>query len=92
MCVGFSAVILIALSGASTGSSWYGVSLKFGRLPLARREASYGHGLLDLMNATHARWRWHRNQDAVPVVSDEVRSHYLCLADMLQRLRSTLHL
>lgn len=38
------------------------------------REASYGHGVLDLMNATHARWQWHRNQDAEPVVSDEVRS------------------
>ena len=37
------------------------------------REASYGHGVLDLMNATHARWQWHRNQDSEPVVSDEVR-------------------
>ncbi|CAL8470424.1 g9966 [Coccomyxa elongata] len=38
----------------------------------AYREASYGHGVFDLKNATHALWQWHRNQDALPVVSDEV--------------------
>lgn len=38
----------------------------------AYREASYGHGMLELKNATHALWQWHRNQDALPVVSDEV--------------------
>lgn len=28
----------------------------------AYREASYGHGTLDVVNATHAIWKWHRNQ------------------------------
>jgi acid phosphatase type 7 len=27
------------------------------------REASFGHGALTLVNATHARWEWVRNQD-----------------------------
>ena len=27
------------------------------------REPSYGHATLDLLNATHAAWAWHRNQD-----------------------------
>lgn len=31
----------------------------------AEREASYGHGTLDVVNATHAVWTWHRNQDNV---------------------------
>lgn len=37
----------------------------------AYREASYGSGTLDLLNSTHALWRWHRNQDSQAVVSDE---------------------
>lgn len=37
----------------------------------AFREASFGHGLLDVVNATHAHWTWHRNQDGEPVVSDD---------------------
>ncbi len=42
----------------------------------AYREASYGSGTLDLLNTTHALWRWHRNQDSQAIVSDEVwRSH-----------------
>ncbi len=28
----------------------------------AFREASYGHGTLEVVNATHALWKWHRNQ------------------------------
>ena len=39
----------------------------------AYREASYGSGTLDLLNTTHALWRWHRNQDSQAIVSDEVR-------------------
>ena len=39
------------------------------------REASFGSGTLDLLNTTHALWRWHRNQDSQAVVSDEARSH-----------------
>ncbi len=38
----------------------------------AYREASYGSGTLDLLNTTHALWRWHRNQDSQAIVSDEV--------------------
>nr|POE64344.1 putative purple acid phosphatase 20 [Quercus suber] len=36
------------------------------------REASFGHGELDMVNATHALWTWHRNQDDQPVVSDSL--------------------
>ncbi|KAK6944019.1 Iron/zinc purple acid phosphatase-like C-terminal domain [Dillenia turbinata] len=36
------------------------------------REASFGHGQLEVMNATHALWTWHRNQDDVAVAADSV--------------------
>ncbi|MCO5610087.1 hypothetical protein L7F22_064322 [Adiantum nelumboides] len=36
------------------------------------REASYGHGILKMVNATHALWSWHRNQDDGMVMADEV--------------------
>lgn len=36
----------------------------------AYREASFGHGLLDIMNRTHALFSWHRNQDGLSVVAD----------------------
>ncbi|GKU98356.1 hypothetical protein SLEP1_g11370 [Rubroshorea leprosula] len=36
------------------------------------REASFGHGQLEVVNATHALFTWHRNQDDVAVVSDSV--------------------
>ncbi|KAH7281039.1 hypothetical protein KP509_36G026900 [Ceratopteris richardii] len=36
----------------------------------AFREASFGHGLLDIMNRTHALFSWHRNQDGQAVVGD----------------------
>ncbi|KAL3812381.1 hypothetical protein ACJIZ3_013649 [Penstemon smallii] len=29
----------------------------------AYRESSFGHGILEVMNSTHALWTWHRNQD-----------------------------
>ncbi|KAK3018467.1 hypothetical protein RJ639_004127 [Escallonia herrerae] len=34
------------------------------------REASFGHGELEVVNATHAMWAWHRNDDDESVVSD----------------------
>lgn len=34
------------------------------------REASYGHGVLKVVNATHAHWSWHRNQDDGTVMAD----------------------
>lgn len=36
------------------------------------REASFGHGELEVINATHALWSWHRNDDDEAVVSDRV--------------------
>mmetsp|Transcript_299 Transcript_299/g.698 ORF Transcript_299/g.698 Transcript_299/m.698 type:complete len:486 (-) Transcript_299:98-1555(-) len=33
----------------------------------AVREPSYGHGILDLVDETHARFVWHRNQDGAQV-------------------------
>ncbi|KAG9447645.1 hypothetical protein H6P81_013773 [Aristolochia fimbriata] len=30
----------------------------------AFRESSFGHGILEVMNSSHALWTWHRNQDA----------------------------
>jgi hypothetical protein len=38
----------------------------------AFREASFGHGQLEIINSTHAHWAWHRNQDAVKVTGDDV--------------------
>ncbi|KAJ7971538.1 Purple acid phosphatase [Quillaja saponaria] len=34
------------------------------------REASFGHGQLEVVNGTHALWTWHRNDDDERVVSD----------------------
>ncbi|GAV60757.1 Metallophos domain-containing protein/Metallophos_C domain-containing protein, partial [Cephalotus follicularis] len=34
------------------------------------REASFGHGEFEVLNATHALWTWHRNDDDEPVVAD----------------------
>eukprot|EP00250_Pteridium_aquilinum_P011449 c20080_g1_i1 orf=475-1860(-) len=36
------------------------------------REASFGHGVLQLLNSTHAHWIWHRNQDKAAVAADEI--------------------
>lgn len=36
------------------------------------REASFGHGTLEVVNATHALWTWHRNDDDEAVPSDSV--------------------
>ncbi|GLT89966.1 hypothetical protein SLE2022_079210 [Rubroshorea leprosula] len=36
------------------------------------REASFGHGEFEVVNATHALFTWHRNQDDEAVVSDSV--------------------
>ncbi|PSC71931.1 putative purple acid phosphatase 20 [Micractinium conductrix] len=38
----------------------------------AFREPSFGHGTLDLLDTTHAEWRWHRNQDSGPEDADFV--------------------
>ncbi|KAL5740080.1 hypothetical protein ACOSQ2_029260 [Xanthoceras sorbifolium] len=36
------------------------------------REASFGHGELEVVNATHAQWTWHRNDDDNAVASDSI--------------------
>ncbi|XP_057851005.2 purple acid phosphatase 22-like [Cryptomeria japonica] len=36
------------------------------------REANFGHGELTIMNATHAYWTWHRNEDGESVAADQV--------------------
>uniref|UniRef100_A0A7N0V3Y6 Purple acid phosphatase n=1 Tax=Kalanchoe fedtschenkoi TaxID=63787 RepID=A0A7N0V3Y6_KALFE len=36
----------------------------------AYREASFGHGILDIKNRTHAFFSWHRNEDGYAVVAD----------------------
>ncbi|KAK6147188.1 hypothetical protein DH2020_018100 [Rehmannia glutinosa] len=36
------------------------------------REPSFGHGQLLVVNATHALWSWHRNDDDVAVASDHI--------------------
>ncbi|KAK6924430.1 Iron/zinc purple acid phosphatase-like C-terminal domain, partial [Dillenia turbinata] len=38
----------------------------------AYREASFGHGILEIKNRTHAQFTWHRNQDNEAVASDSV--------------------
>ncbi|KNA18249.1 hypothetical protein SOVF_072100 [Spinacia oleracea] len=40
----------------------------------AFRESSFGHGILEVLNSTHALWTWHRNQD---VFRDDVRGDRL---------------
>lgn len=36
------------------------------------REASFGHGRLRIMNETHARWLWHRNNESASVVAEDI--------------------
>ncbi|KAJ4809273.1 Purple acid phosphatase [Rhynchospora pubera] len=38
----------------------------------AFREASFGHGIFDIKNKTHALFEWHRNQDGDNVVADSL--------------------
>jgi hypothetical protein len=44
---------------------------KLARLSLMR-EASFGHGRLSVVNATTARWAWHRNDDADSTIRDDL--------------------
>nr|QDK54967.1 purple acid phosphatase 12 [Stylosanthes guianensis] len=41
----------------------------------AFREASFGHGILDIKNRTHAYFSWNRNQDGYAVEADSVWLH-----------------
>nr|XP_025693638.1 purple acid phosphatase 15 isoform X3 [Arachis hypogaea] len=38
----------------------------------AIRESSFGHGILEVKNETHALWIWHRNQDYYGIAGDEI--------------------
>ncbi|CAJ2668230.1 purple acid phosphatase 15-like [Trifolium pratense] len=38
----------------------------------AFRESSFGHGILEVKNETHALWIWHRNQDYYGNTGDEI--------------------
>jgi hypothetical protein len=38
----------------------------------AYREPSFGEKTLEVYNATHAQWTWHRNQDGAQQVADQV--------------------
>ncbi|PKU62462.1 Purple acid phosphatase 18 [Dendrobium catenatum] len=50
----------------------------------AFREASFGHGELKIVNATHAFWSWHRNDDHESLSSDEVWINSLASAGCLR--------
>lgn len=38
----------------------------------AYRETSFGHGILEVKNETHALWTWHRNQDLYNEAGDQI--------------------
>ncbi|KAH7521768.1 hypothetical protein FEM48_Zijuj07G0067400 [Ziziphus jujuba var. spinosa] len=38
----------------------------------ALRESSFGHGILEMKNETHALWTWHRNKDLYKVAGDQI--------------------
>ncbi|KDP39361.1 hypothetical protein JCGZ_01118 [Jatropha curcas] len=38
----------------------------------AYRESSFGHGILEVKNETHALWTWHRNQDLYSTAGDQI--------------------
>ncbi|KAK8958121.1 Purple acid phosphatase 15 [Platanthera guangdongensis] len=38
----------------------------------AYRESSFGHGILEVRNETHALWTWHRNQDSYNSTGDQI--------------------
>ncbi|XXG78603.1 hypothetical protein AAC387_Pa08g2511 [Persea americana] len=38
----------------------------------AFRESSFGHGILEVVNETHALWTWHRNQDLYHSPGDQI--------------------
>ncbi|CAN1318759.1 Purple acid phosphatase 18 [Linum perenne] len=60
----------------------------------AFREASFGHGELQILNSTHAFWSWHRNDDDEPVRSDSIWINSLvssgCLAEQKWGSRKSL--
>ena len=55
------------------GGNREGLASKYLKRPSwsAYREASFGHGILKVVNSTHLKWEWHRDQDGERTVSDE---------------------
>ncbi|KAJ8755438.1 hypothetical protein K2173_019236 [Erythroxylum novogranatense] len=50
----------------------------------AYRESSFGHGILEVKNESHALWTWHRNQDMYNTAGDQiyiVRQPEMCLTE-----------
>lgn len=78
------------------GGNREGLASKYKEQPewSAFREASFGHGVFNVVNSTHALWGWHRNDDDEPVVSDKVWINSLsgsgCLAKKKKELRKLL--
>jgi len=56
----------------------------------AFREATYGHGELEVFNATHMQWTWHTNPDAESKVRATLLPHHPAspLSLLLPRRRS----
>lgn len=54
----------------------------------AVRDPSYGHAVIEFENATHAYYRWHRNQDGIEEVADiaVLERDPACRVDGKQRL------
>eukprot|EP00164_Ancoracysta_twista_P004243 GFYU01005717.1.p1 GENE.GFYU01005717.1~~GFYU01005717.1.p1 ORF type:complete len:469 (+),score=132.08 GFYU01005717.1:90-1496(+) len=54
------------------GGNREGLASKWYNQPVysAFREASYGYGALQILNHTHTKWQWHRDQDGDMKVSD----------------------
>jgi hypothetical protein len=49
-------------------ANWYSPQPDFS----AFRQATYGHGELQVFNATHAFWSWHQNPDLEPTIADHL--------------------
>ncbi|CAN1193765.1 Purple acid phosphatase 15 [Linum perenne] len=57
----------------------------------AYRESSFGHGILEVKNETHALWTWHRNQDMYNAPGDQlyiVRQPEKCLIKSKRKART----
>ncbi|KAG6405134.1 hypothetical protein SASPL_132717 [Salvia splendens] len=78
------------------GGNREGLASKYKEQPewSAFREASFGHGVFNVVNITHALWGWHRNDNDQPVAADKVWINSLsssgCLAKKKKELRKLL--
>lgn len=76
------------------GGNREGLDFDYYRQPQwsAIRDPSYGHAVLDFINATHAVYHWHRNQDGVHEIADEavLERDPACRKDGKARLQAKL--